>query len=42
MHARLVDEGLRSYVSIVVRSAEAIDTHAFAVLVGVGATAVNA
>ncbi len=42
VHARLVDEGLRSFVSIVVRTSEAIDAHAFAVLVGVGATAVNA
>jgi glutamate synthase (NADPH/NADH) large chain len=42
VHARLVDEGLRAQSSIVVRSAEAIDAHAFAVLVGCGATAVNA
>ncbi len=42
VHSHLVSKGLRSYVSIIVRSAEAMDTHAFAVLVGVGATAVNA
>jgi glutamate synthase (NADPH/NADH) large chain len=42
VHSHLVARGLRSYVSIIVRSAEAMDTHAFAVLVGVGATAVNA
>jgi glutamate synthase (NADPH/NADH) large chain len=42
VHAWLVSKGLRSYVSIIVRSAETLDTHAFAVLVGVGATAVNA
>lgn len=42
VHGRLVDEGLRTYCSLVVRSAEAIDAHAFAVLVGCGATAVNA
>ena len=42
MHAHLVAKGLRSYVSIIVRSAECLDTHYFAVLVGVGATAVNA
>ena len=42
VHAWLVSKGLRSYVSIVVRSAECLDTHYFAVLVGVGATAVNA
>ena len=41
-HAHLVAKGLRSYVSIIVRSAECLDTHYFAVLVGVGATAVNA
>ncbi|HAJ01885.1 MAG TPA: glutamate synthase large subunit, partial [Brevundimonas sp.] len=42
VHTRLVDEGLRSFVSIVVRTAEALEAHAFAVLVGCGATAVNA
>ncbi len=42
VHASLVAKGLRSYVSIIVRSAECLDTHYFAVLVGVGATAVNA
>jgi glutamate synthase (NADPH/NADH) large chain len=42
VHAHLVSKGLRSYVSIIVRSAECMDTHYFAVLVGVGATAVNA
>ncbi|ADG12503.1 glutamate synthase large subunit [Caulobacter segnis] len=42
VHAHLVAKGLRSYVSIIVRSAECLDTHYFAVLVGVGATAVNA
>ena len=42
VHSHLVARGLRSYVSIVVRSAECLDTHYFAVLVGVGATAVNA
>ncbi|MBW8813426.1 MAG: glutamate synthase large subunit [Caulobacterales bacterium] len=42
VHAWLVAKGLRSYVSIIVRAAECLDTHYFAVLVGVGATAVNA
>lgn len=42
VHTHLVRKGLRSYASINVRSAEALDTHAFAVLVGVGATTVNA
>jgi glutamate synthase (NADPH/NADH) large chain len=41
VHGRLTDQGLRSFVSIVVRSAEVLDPHGFAVLVGVGATAVN-
>ncbi len=42
VHAHLVREGLRSFCSITVRAAECIDTHYFAVLVGVGATCVNA
>ncbi len=42
VHERLVQEGLRTFCSLVVRSAETIDAHGFAVLVGVGATAVNA
>jgi glutamate synthase (NADPH/NADH) large chain len=42
VHSHLVARGLRSYVSLVVRSAECMDTHSFAVLIGVGATAVNA
>ncbi|MFC0632366.1 glutamate synthase large subunit [Brevundimonas balnearis] len=42
VHSRLVDEGLRSFVSIVVRTSETLDSHGFAVLVGCGATAVNA
>ncbi|MFC3068027.1 glutamate synthase large subunit [Phenylobacterium soli] len=42
VHTWLVEKGLRSYVSLVVRAAECLDTHSFAVLVGVGATAVNA
>jgi len=41
VHGRLTDKGLRSFVSIVVRSAEALEPHGLAVLVGVGATAVN-
>ncbi len=42
VHTHLVRKGLRSYASINVRSAECLDTHSFAVLVGVGATTVNA
>ncbi len=41
VHSRLVQQGLRSFVSIIVRSSEAMDPHAFAVMVGVGATAIN-
>ncbi len=41
VHQRLLQSGLRSACSITVRSGEAIDAHYIAVLVGVGATAVN-
>lgn len=42
VHTYLVSKGLRSSCSILVRSAECLDTHYFAVLIGAGATAVNA
>ncbi len=42
VHAHLVAEGLRTFCSITVRASECLDTHYFAVLVGVGATCVNA
>lgn len=42
VHSHLVNEGLRSSCSLIARSAECLDTHYFAVLIGVGATAVNA
>ena len=42
VHSWLVNHGLRTFCSITVRSAECADTHYFAVLVGVGATCVNA
>ena len=42
VHSHLVAQGLRTFCSITVRSAECLDTHYFAVLVGVGATCVNA
>jgi glutamate synthase (NADPH/NADH) large chain len=42
VHTHLVRQGLRSYASINVRSAECLDTHYYAVLIGVGATTVNA
>ena len=42
VHSHLGSKGLRSSCSILVRSAECLDTHYFAVLIGAGATAVNA
>jgi glutamate synthase (NADPH) large chain len=42
VHSHLVKHGLRAYTSVNVRSAECMDTHYFAVLIGVGATTVNA
>ncbi len=42
VHTHLVGKGLRSSCSIIARSAECLDTHYFAVLIGSGATAVNA
>ncbi|WP_294392495.1 glutamate synthase large subunit [uncultured Sphingomonas sp.] len=42
VHTHLVRKGLRSYASVNVRSAECLDTHYYAVLIGVGATTVNA
>ena len=37
----LINKKLRGYVSINVQSGEAMDTHSFATLLGVGATTVN-
>ncbi|SLN61325.1 Glutamate synthase [NADPH] large chain precursor [Pseudoruegeria aquimaris] len=42
IHSHLTRKGLRTFCSISVRSAECIDPHYFAVLVGCGATVVNA
>ena len=42
VHSHLVRQGLRAFSSITVRSGECMDTHYFAVLIGVGTTAVNA
>ncbi|MBR9972337.1 glutamate synthase large subunit [Magnetospirillum sp. J10] len=42
VHSHLVREKLRTWTSLNIRSAEALDVHYFAVLVGVGATTVNA
>jgi glutamate synthase (NADPH/NADH) large chain len=41
VHSHLVGQGLRSFSSITVRSGECLDVHYVAVLIGVGATAVN-
>ncbi len=42
VHSGLTGKGLRTFCSINVRSAECIDPHYFAVLIGCGATTVNA
>ena len=42
VHSWLVRKGLRTFCSLNVRSAECLDAHYFAVLIGCGATTVNA
>lgn len=42
VHSHLTRKGLRTFCSLNVRSAECIDPHYFAVLIGCGATTVNA
>ena len=42
VHGHLTRKGLRTFTSLNVRSAECIDPHYFAVLIGCGATVVNA
>ena len=42
VHSHLIRKGLRTFTSLNVRSAECIDPHYFAVLIGCGATVVNA
>ncbi len=42
IHGYLVEQGLRTFASLHVRTSECIDTHHFAVLIGCGATTVNA
>ena len=42
VHTHLVKQQLRTFTSLNVRSGECLDVHYFAVLIGVGATAVNA
>ena len=42
VHTHLVRQSLRTFTSLNVRCAECLDTHYFAVLIGVGATTINA
>ncbi len=42
VHSHLMRQSLRTFTSINVRSSECLDVHYFAVLIGVGATTVNA
>jgi glutamate synthase (NADPH/NADH) large chain len=42
VHSHLVRQQLRTFTALTVRSAECLDVHYFAVLIGVGATCVNA
>ncbi|MEX0298986.1 MAG: glutamate synthase large subunit [Kordiimonas sp.] len=42
LHTHLVNEGLRTFTSLNVRASECLDPHYFAVLIGAGATTVNA
>lgn len=42
VHTHLVRQSLRTFTSLNVRSCECLDVHYFAVLVGVGATTINA
>tara|TARA_B100000686_G_scaffold286146_1_gene310726 strand:- start:2139 stop:6638 length:4500 start_codon:yes stop_codon:yes gene_type:complete len=41
VNSRLTNLGIRGFVSINVQTSEALDTHSFAVLLGVGATTIN-
>ena len=41
VHIHLVQQGLRTFTSLNVRSAECMDVHYFGVLIGVGATTIN-
>ena len=41
INSHLVNLGLRGYCSINVETSETLDTHSFAVLIGVGATTIN-
>ena len=41
INSRLINAGIRGFVDINVQTGEALDTHSFAVLLGVGATTIN-
>ena len=41
VNSRLINFGIRGFVSINVQTSEVLDTHSFAVLLGVGATTIN-
>ncbi len=41
INSKLVNLGIRGFVSINIQTSEALDTHSFAVLLGVGATTIN-
>jgi len=41
INSRLINLGIRGFVSINVQTGEVLDTHSFAVLLGVGATTIN-
>ena len=42
IHTHLMRQSLRTFTSLNIRSAECVDVHGFAVLIGVGATTINA
>ena len=42
VHTHLVNSSLRTFTSVNVRAADCLDVHSFAVLIGVGATTINA
>ena len=41
VHSHLIKNGLRGYCSLNVESSDVLDTHSFAILIGVGATTIN-
>ncbi len=41
INSKLINLGIRGFVSINVQTGEALDTHSFAVLLGIGATTIN-